>query len=82
MTNLIKSLLILFVFGMAFSFTSCKKCTTCEIKYNYEGEPEQTIDLGETCGKKADVEKFEDDCAAGVKTWEDLGVESANCTCN
>lgn len=48
---------------VALSFTSCKKCRTCTEK-NSAGDVEYT--WPEVCGKKKDVDKYEDSAKAAV----------------
>jgi hypothetical protein len=43
----------------AFSFTSCKKCSTCSVKYNTPMAGQQEYTAPEACGKKKDVEAYE-----------------------
>jgi hypothetical protein len=68
-----KALFILILSGV-FLLTSCKVCTTCQIKAGsvYESVPD------EYCGTSSEVKKFEDDYQ---KKAADLGITGARAYC-
>ena len=49
------------LFAAGLSFTSCKKCTTCDITWGGT-----TTKGTEYCASKADVEKYESDTKAAA----------------
>lgn len=78
MKSIIKTFIILFVFGIAISLNSCKKCVTCEY---YEKSDSHTLEYStdEVCGSLA--KEIEDGCIEDEANAIAEGYE-AKCTCN
>lgn len=69
-----KLILYFIVIAFAAGFTSCKKCTVCQIKAGavYESVPE------EYCGSENQVKDFENDYSVRA---ENLGITGARAYC-
>ncbi|MBT3207942.1 MAG: hypothetical protein HN704_05455 [Bacteroidetes bacterium] len=61
---------LIFVFFL-FYFSSCKKCTTCEIQ-NVNGETEAAYD--EFCGTNTEIENFIDDLEISAEQLGGVGT--------
>jgi hypothetical protein len=72
----VKKLSLLFLAAtVVFSFSSCKKCSTCSYSYtDADGKP-VTMEIPEVCGKKSEIEEYE----ASAKTAAALYNGTATC---
>ena len=69
-----KALLFFAVAAFSFTLPSCKKCSTCSYTWG-TGASAQTVNNPEVCGKKKDVEAYEDACKASA------ALVSGTCNC-
>lgn len=67
-----KVLLVVAVACFAFATPACKKCSTCT--FNWNDGTGDTYTYPEKCGKKKDVQAYEDACATAAA--------SVGSTCN
>ncbi len=70
-----KVLVVLAAAAFVMTLPSCKKCSTCKYTYDFLGT-QTTYTYPETCGKKKDVEAYEDACAAAAT------LAGGSCTCD
>ncbi len=61
-----KALVILATAAFVFAMPACKKCSTCKYTFNDGAGSTSTFTYPEQCGKKKDIEAYEDACAAGA----------------
>jgi len=52
-----------------FTFSSCRKCTTCKYTYKDSSGMETTYTYPEACGKKKDIEAYEAAAKAGAAVY-------------
>jgi hypothetical protein len=69
-----KVLVVLAAAAFVMTLPSCKKCSTCKYTYDVLGTTE-TVQLQEVCGKKSEVNDYEDACKASA------AVFAGSCTC-
>jgi hypothetical protein len=75
MKQILSFLCVIFLFVGAFSFQSCKKCTTCSYTYQVAGQPIATYTYPELCGNSNDINDYKDVCAQAA------AVYGNSCTC-
>ena len=68
-------ILIALMVGVAFTFSSCKKCSTCKYTYDLLGVS-QTYEYPEECGKKNDIDAYEQACKDAA------ALAGGSCTCD
>lgn len=69
-----KFVVILAAAAFMVSLPSCKKCSTCKYTYDLLGT-QTTTNIPEVCGKKSEVNDYEDACKASA------ALVSGTCTC-
>jgi hypothetical protein len=71
-----KFLVVLAAAAFVMTLPSCKKCSTCFL--TTDGVKQE---IGEGCGKKSEVEEFENACKATADLANALGGSTTTCTC-
>lgn len=70
-----KFLVVLGAAVFMLSLPSCKKCSTCKYTFTSAGQTD-TFTYPEQCGKKKDIEAYEDACKTGAT------LVGGTCTCD